>query len=59
MNEIGTLRSVADAEVELMRTWRNEPAVRKNMFTQHEISREEHLAWWKKTKERTDQKYFM
>lgn len=59
MNEIGILRSITDAEVELMRTWRNEPAVRKNMFTQHEISREEHLTWWEKTKERTDQKYFM
>ncbi|MGV8934443.1 MAG: UDP-4-amino-4,6-dideoxy-N-acetyl-beta-L-altrosamine N-acetyltransferase [Gallionellaceae bacterium] len=59
MSQIGILRSIADEELELMRSWRNEPAVRANMYTRHEISREEHLTWWGKTKERTDQKYFM
>jgi UDP-4-amino-4,6-dideoxy-N-acetyl-beta-L-altrosamine N-acetyltransferase len=29
------------------------------MYTQHEISQEEHLSWWSKTKARADQKYFM
>lgn len=59
MNQLGILRSIADDELELMRTWRNEPVVRANMYTQHEISCEEHLTWWEKTKVRTDQKYFM
>jgi UDP-4-amino-4,6-dideoxy-N-acetyl-beta-L-altrosamine N-acetyltransferase len=59
MNQLGTLRCIADDELELMRAWRNEPAVRANMYTQHEISREEHLVWWKKTKARTDHQYFM
>lgn len=59
MNQLGILRSIADEELELMRLWRNEPAVRANMYTRHEISREEHLIWWEKTKERSDQKYFM
>ena len=59
INSIGILRSIADDELELMRAWRNEPAVRANMYTQHEISREEHLTWWKKTQTRTDQKYFI
>lgn len=59
MNQLGILRSIADGELDLMRAWRNEPAVRANMYTQHEISREEHLTWWEKTKVRTDQKYFM
>ncbi|MDH0364472.1 UDP-4-amino-4,6-dideoxy-N-acetyl-beta-L-altrosamine N-acetyltransferase [Comamonas aquatica] len=59
MNQLGILRSIAVDELELMRAWRNEPAVRANMFTQHEISYEEHLIWWEKTKVRTDQKYFM
>lgn len=59
MNQLGILRSIADDELELMRSWRNEPAVRANMYTQHEISREEHLTWWGKRKERADQKYFM
>ena len=59
MNQFGILRSIADNEVELMREWRNWPAVRANMYTQHEISQEEHLVWWEKSKVRTDQKYFM
>ncbi len=59
MNKFGILRGIEDVELELMRAWRNEPAVRANMYTQHEISREEHLNWWEKTKVRTDQKYFM
>ena len=59
MNQLGILRSIADDELELMRGWRNEPAVRANMYTQHEISGEEHLTWWAKTKNRADQKYFM
>ena len=59
MNQLGILRGIADDELDLMRTWRNEPAVRANMYTQHDISHEEHLTWWEKTKARTDQKYFM
>ena len=55
----GILRSIADDELELMRSWRNEPAVRANMYTQHEISRKEHMTWWTKTQARADQKYFM
>jgi UDP-4-amino-4,6-dideoxy-N-acetyl-beta-L-altrosamine N-acetyltransferase len=59
MSDLGLLRDIADEELELMRTWRNAPAVRANMYTQHEISNEEHLTWWEKTKNRIDQKYFM
>jgi UDP-4-amino-4,6-dideoxy-N-acetyl-beta-L-altrosamine N-acetyltransferase len=59
MNQFGVLRSIADNELELMRTWRNAPSVRANMYTQHEISLEEHLAWWAKTRLRADQRYFM
>lgn len=59
MSQLGILRGISDGELELMRAWRNEPAVRANMYTQHEISSKEHLTWWEKTKTRTDQKYFM
>lgn len=59
MKQLGILRNIADDELELMRAWRNEPAVRANMYTQHEISAQEHLTWWSKTKDRIDQKYFM
>jgi UDP-4-amino-4,6-dideoxy-N-acetyl-beta-L-altrosamine N-acetyltransferase len=59
MNTLGHLRSISDEELELMRTWRNAPAVRANMYTRHEISSAEHLAWWAKTQQRDDQQYFM
>lgn len=59
MKQLGILRNITDNELELMRAWRNEPTVRANMYTQHEISPIEHLTWWAKTKDRTDQKYFM
>ncbi len=59
MSQLGVLRSILDEELELMRSWRNQPAVRENMYTRHEISRQEHLTWWEKTKERADHKYFM
>jgi UDP-4-amino-4,6-dideoxy-N-acetyl-beta-L-altrosamine N-acetyltransferase len=59
MNSLGLLRSIAEDELELMRAWRNEPAVRANMYTQHEIGFQEHLTWWGKIRDRTDHKYFM
>lgn len=59
MNPFGTLRAIDDAEVELMRTWRNAPEVRSKMYTRHEISAAEHRAWWKKTRQRSDRRYFM
>lgn len=59
MTQFGILRSIADDELEMMREWRNALSVRNNMYSQHEISREEHLNWWAKTRTRTDQKYFM
>lgn len=59
MIQLGILRNIADNELELMREWRNAPAVRVNMYSQHEISHEEHMTWWAKTKARADQKYFM
>ena len=53
------LREILDAELELMLSWRNHPAVRNNMYSQQEISREEHLAWWMRTKPDPSRKYFM
>ena len=59
MNQLGILRDIASDELGLMRAWRNNPQVRANMYTRHEISEAEHLAWWARTQERADQKYFM
>lgn len=59
MPSIGTLRPIATSELELMRSWRNAPGVRANMYTRHEISADEHRAWWERTQQRLDQQYFM
>lgn len=59
MSELGILRDIDNSELELMRSWRNAPNVRANMYTRHEISHEEHQSWWKRAQERTDQKYFI
>lgn len=56
---IGKIRDIRIDELELMRNWRNAPNVRANMYTRHEISKEEHLAWWKEISMRDDQRYFM
>lgn len=57
--KLGKLRSVNSEELILMLSWRNAPSVRMNMYTQHEIGLDEHLAWWERIQGRTDQKYFM
>lgn len=59
MSPLGKLRTIHDSEIELMRTWRNDPDVRSKMYTQHEISPAEHRAWWEKTRARADCQYFM
>ncbi len=59
MEHIGKLRDINPDELELMLAWRNAPTVRFNMYTCHEISLDEHLAWWATTQQRKDQQYFM
>lgn len=59
MTPIGTLRAVTGHDLELMRSWRNHPKIASKMYTRHEISAEEHQAWWARTSERDDQAYFM
>ena len=59
MRDYGVLRAIRENEIELVRVWRNAPNVRANMYTQHEISEAEHLAWWSQLVARADQAYFM
>jgi UDP-4-amino-4,6-dideoxy-N-acetyl-beta-L-altrosamine N-acetyltransferase len=59
IKNIGTLRAIKDDELESMRSWRNAPAVRANMYTRHEISVQEHREWWARIQGRTDHLYFM
>lgn len=59
MRDIGAIRPVRDDEIELMRRWRNAPSVRMNMYTRHEISHEEHCAWWSRIKQDESNQYLM
>lgn len=58
-DQLGLLRDIKDDELQLMLTMRNQPSVRENMYTQHEISMEEHMTWWGQAAVSLDQKYFM
>jgi UDP-4-amino-4,6-dideoxy-N-acetyl-beta-L-altrosamine N-acetyltransferase len=59
MIDLGRLRKIRSDELELMLQWRNEPSVRENMYTQHEITLSEHVDWWRKISAIERFKYFM
>ena len=59
LKDFGTLRAIREDEVELMRSWRNAPSVRANMYSRHEISEQEHRIWWERTKNDKSKKYFI
>lgn len=42
------LKPLTINELQLILPWRNHPDVRRVMFNDHEISWEEHLAWWQR-----------
>lgn len=45
------LRSIDETDLPLVRAWRNSPAVRRNMYAQHEITEAEHQAWFARMKD--------
>jgi UDP-4-amino-4,6-dideoxy-N-acetyl-beta-L-altrosamine N-acetyltransferase len=45
------LRQITEDDLPLVRTWRNAPAVRRNMYTKHEITETEHRAWFSRLKD--------
>ncbi len=59
MSVFGRLRAIGLDELETIRVWRNAPNVRANMYTQQEISREEHLAWWENSAKLPENLYLM
>lgn len=42
----GYLRMMVEADLPLVLQWRNHPDVRRYMYTQHEITPEEHAQWF-------------
>ncbi|WP_018214833.1 GNAT family N-acetyltransferase [Salinispora vitiensis] len=51
-----TVRPADTGDLDRMRRWRNHPQVRGTSLTQHEISPEEHLAWWSAVREDSDRR---
>jgi UDP-4-amino-4,6-dideoxy-N-acetyl-beta-L-altrosamine N-acetyltransferase len=50
---------MSDDDLALVLEWRNAPEVRKNMYTKHVISAEEHRIWWDSTKANSSRRYFV
>nr|WP_241032998.1 UDP-4-amino-4,6-dideoxy-N-acetyl-beta-L-altrosamine N-acetyltransferase [Pseudomonas chengduensis] len=47
--DFGSIRSMKVEDIELILAWRNHPDVRRFMFSQSEISIDEHRAWYDKS----------
>lgn len=45
------LRPAEERDVDAMREWRNQPANREVSLNQHEITSDEHLAWWARVRD--------
>lgn len=44
--QLTRVRSMKEGDLEQVLSWRNHPEVRRYMYTQHEISLEEHTRWF-------------
>jgi UDP-4-amino-4,6-dideoxy-N-acetyl-beta-L-altrosamine N-acetyltransferase len=48
MFEKCSIRDLVEEDLTMVLRWRNQPGVRKFMFTQHEINIKEHAAWFER-----------
>lgn len=53
------LTPVSGDDLSMILEWRNAPEVRANMYTSHEITYEEHYAWFEKVKTDKSKAYFI
>ena len=53
------MREMVDGDLSLVLEWRNAPDVRKNMYTSHEITLDEHRVWFESVKNDGRKKYFV
>jgi UDP-4-amino-4,6-dideoxy-N-acetyl-beta-L-altrosamine N-acetyltransferase len=51
MFEACTLRALTEGDLPMVLAWRNHPAVRSHMLTQHEISLQEHRNWFERAQQ--------
>lgn len=53
------LISLSNDDLSMILEWRNAPDVRSKMYTSHEISMEEHSAWFERIEEDKTKAYFL
>ena len=46
----GTIRTMTELDLNLVRDWRNHENIRQYMYTKHEISEKEHSLWFEQAK---------
>lgn len=59
MDRNGSFRDMRVTDLEMVLGWRNAPEVRRNMYTSHVISMEEHTRWWRNASQRQDRQHFI
>jgi UDP-4-amino-4,6-dideoxy-N-acetyl-beta-L-altrosamine N-acetyltransferase len=50
---------MTEADLPVVLSWRNHPEIRRFMYTQHEISQEEHLRWFAEASGAADRRLFI
>lgn len=53
------LHPLTDADLELILPWRNAPAVRRAMVSHHEISLDEHRAWFQHLQQEPSLRWYL
>ena len=59
MLEASTIRAVTYDDLPMVLRWRNHPEVRRFMFTQHEISLDEHRNWFARVSQDPSRRLFI
>ncbi|MDH5299849.1 MAG: UDP-4-amino-4,6-dideoxy-N-acetyl-beta-L-altrosamine N-acetyltransferase [Gammaproteobacteria bacterium] len=54
-----SMRRMENSDLDYVLVWRNSPETRKNMYTSHEITAEEHLAWFDRVQSDSSKQYFI
>lgn len=54
-----SLKPLEEKDLPLVLAWRNAPEVRRNMYSNHEISQEEHLAWFVRLQHDSQSRWFI
>jgi UDP-4-amino-4,6-dideoxy-N-acetyl-beta-L-altrosamine N-acetyltransferase len=53
------LRPLEESDLQLILSWRNAPTVRQEMYSQHEISLEEHITWFQRMQADSSRRWYL